>query len=72
VPPILPPGAQIAVVSGDATMPGLTIVELLRPDAYRMPPHSHRVDEFVEMQEGTITCVHAWRAPRRAAFPYGN
>lgn len=54
VPPILPPGAQIAVVSGDPTMPGRSTVELIMPDGYRMPPHSHPVDEFVEVKEGTL------------------
>jgi hypothetical protein len=40
VPPILPPGARIAVVSGDPTIPGMTTVELIMPNGYRMPPHS--------------------------------
>jgi mannose-6-phosphate isomerase-like protein (cupin superfamily) len=54
VPPILPPGARIAVVSGDPTMPVRTTIELIMPDGYRMPPHSHPVDEFVEVKEGTL------------------
>jgi quercetin dioxygenase-like cupin family protein len=54
VPPILPPGARIAVVSGDPTMPGMTTVELTMPNGYRMPPHSHPVDEFVKVKEGTL------------------
>ncbi|MBA2457400.1 MAG: cupin domain-containing protein [Gemmatimonadales bacterium] len=54
VPSILHPGAQIAVVSGDPTMPGPTTVELMMPDGYRMPPHTHPVNEFVEVKEGTL------------------
>jgi mannose-6-phosphate isomerase-like protein (cupin superfamily) len=54
VPPILPPGARIAVVSGDPTMPVPTTIELIMPDGYRMPPHSHPVDEFVEVKEGAL------------------
>jgi quercetin dioxygenase-like cupin family protein len=54
VPPILPPGARIAVVSGDPTIPGMTTVELIMPNGYRIPPHSHPVDEFVEVKEGTL------------------
>jgi mannose-6-phosphate isomerase-like protein (cupin superfamily) len=54
VPPILAPGAQIAVVSGDPTAPGPVTIELLMPDGYRMPPHSHPGDEHVEVLEGTL------------------
>ena len=35
-------------------MPGVAIVELIMPDGYRMPPHSHPADEFVEVKEGTL------------------
>jgi len=54
VPPILPAGALIAVVSGDPTGPGRCTVELAMPDGYRMPPHSHPSDEFVEVKAGTL------------------
>jgi hypothetical protein len=54
VPPILAPGAQIAVVSGDPTAPGPVTIELLMPDGYRMPPHSHPGDERVEVLQGTL------------------
>lgn len=47
-PPILPPGAMIALVSGNPAAPGRSTVELLMPDGYRMPPHYHPTDEFVE------------------------
>jgi mannose-6-phosphate isomerase-like protein (cupin superfamily) len=54
VPPILLPGAQIAIVSGDPSAPGPCTVELIMPDGYRMPPHSHPVDEHVQVLEGTL------------------
>lgn len=54
VPPILPPGALIAVVSGDPTGPGRCTVELAMPDGYLMPPHSHPGDELVEVVSGTL------------------
>ena len=54
VPPILAPGAQIAVVSGDPTAPGPVTIELIMPDGYRMPPHSHPADEHVQVLEGTL------------------
>jgi hypothetical protein len=38
VPPILPPGAQIAVVSGDPTRSGRCTVELAMPDGYGCRP----------------------------------
>jgi quercetin dioxygenase-like cupin family protein len=53
-PPILLPGARIVVISGDPTQAGWSTIELLMPDGYRMPPHSHPVDEFVEVKEGAL------------------
>ena len=35
-------------------MPVMNTVELIMPDGYRMPPHSHPEDEFVEVKEGTL------------------
>jgi hypothetical protein len=40
-PSLLPPGALIALVSGDPTGPGQSTIELSMPDGYKMPPHSH-------------------------------
>jgi quercetin dioxygenase-like cupin family protein len=54
VPPVLPPGALIAVVSGDPTGPGESTLELSMPDGYRIPPHSHPSYEHVEVREGTL------------------
>jgi quercetin dioxygenase-like cupin family protein len=53
-PPLLPPGAMIAVVSGDPTGPGQSTIQLLMPDGYRMPPHFHPTDERVEVKQGTL------------------
>ncbi|HXI95207.1 MAG TPA: hypothetical protein VNG04_03715, partial [Candidatus Acidoferrum sp.] len=46
-PPLLPPGALIAVVSGDPAGPGESTIELSMPDGYRMPPHFHPTDERI-------------------------
>ena len=54
VPPVLPPGALIAVVSGDPTAPGEFTLEVSMPNGYRLPPHSHPSDERVEVKEGTL------------------
>ena len=54
VPPLLPPGALLAVVSGDPTAPGESTIELSMPDGYRLPPHFHPSYEHVEVKEGTL------------------
>jgi quercetin dioxygenase-like cupin family protein len=54
VPPLLPPGALIAVVSGDPTGPGECTLQVSMPNGYRFPPHSHPSYEHVEVKEGTL------------------
>jgi quercetin dioxygenase-like cupin family protein len=54
VPPVLPPGALIAVVSGDPTRPGEFTLLVSMPNGYRIPPHSHPSYEHVEVKEGTL------------------
>jgi mannose-6-phosphate isomerase-like protein (cupin superfamily) len=54
VPPLLPPGALLAVVRGDPTSPGESTIELVMPDGYRLPPHYHPSFEHVEVMEGTL------------------
>jgi quercetin dioxygenase-like cupin family protein len=54
VPPLLPPGALLAVVSGDPTAPGQSTIEVSMPDGYRLPPHYHPSFEHVEVKEGTL------------------
>ena len=54
VPPVLPPGALIAVVSGDPTRPGAFTLLVSMPDGYRIPPHSHPSYEHVEVKEGAL------------------
>ena len=53
-PPLLPPGARIAVVSGDPTRPGKSTLQVSMPNGYRFPPHSHPSYEHVEVKEGTL------------------
>jgi quercetin dioxygenase-like cupin family protein len=54
VPPVLPPGALISVVSGDPTRPGKFTLLVSMPNGYRIPPHSHPSYEHVEVKEGTL------------------
>jgi quercetin dioxygenase-like cupin family protein len=54
VPPVMPPGALLAVVSGDPAAPGESTLLLSMPDGYRIPPHYHPSYEHVEVREGTL------------------
>jgi quercetin dioxygenase-like cupin family protein len=54
VPPVLPPGALIAIVSGDPTAPGEFTLLVSMPDGYRLPPHLHPSHEHVEVREGAL------------------
>jgi quercetin dioxygenase-like cupin family protein len=54
-PPMLPPGAQIAVLSGDPTKSAPYIVRLKFPANYMIPPHSHPTDENVVVVSGAVT-----------------
>ena len=54
VPPLLPPGALIAVFSGDPTAPGESTLQVSMPDGYRFPPHYHPSYEHVQVREGTL------------------
>jgi quercetin dioxygenase-like cupin family protein len=54
VPPVLPHGALIAIVSGDPTGTGRSTLQLSMPNGYRIPPHFHPSYEHVEVKEGTL------------------
>jgi len=54
-PPMLPPGAQIAVLSGDPTKSGAYAVRLKFPANYSIPAHYHPTDENVVVVSGSFT-----------------
>ena len=54
-PPFLPPGAQIAVLSGDPTKAAAYTVRLKFPANYAIPAHSHPTDENVIVVSGAFT-----------------
>lgn len=54
IPDVLPPGARLAILSGDPTGPGESSLELSMPNGYRIPPHFHPGYEHVEVKEGTL------------------
>ncbi|MBO0698064.1 MAG: cupin domain-containing protein [Zavarzinella sp.] len=53
-PPGLPPGAQMAVLDGDPTKPGLFTVRAKMPDGYIVPPHWHSADENLTIISGSF------------------
>jgi mannose-6-phosphate isomerase-like protein (cupin superfamily) len=54
-PPMLPPGASIAVLAGDPTKPAPYTVRLKFPANYAIPAHSHPTDEHVVVVSGALT-----------------
>jgi quercetin dioxygenase-like cupin family protein len=53
-PPMLPPGAQLAVLAGDPTKAGPYTVRLKFPANYDIPAHSHPTDENVAVVSGEL------------------
>ena len=54
-PPMLPAGAQIAVLAGDPTKAVPYAVRLKFPANYAIPAHSHPTDEHVVVVSGALT-----------------
>jgi quercetin dioxygenase-like cupin family protein len=54
-PPMLPPGAQIAVLAGNPTQSVPYTVRLKFPAHYKIPAHSHPTDENVVVLSGAVT-----------------
>ena len=53
-PPVLPPGAQAAILDGDPAKPGSFTIRLKVPDGYVVPPHWHSIEENVTVISGTF------------------
>jgi hypothetical protein len=53
-PPGLPPGAQVAVLSGDPAKPGPFTMRAKLPDGYEIKPHYHPADEHLTVIQGTF------------------
>jgi hypothetical protein len=54
-PAMLPPGAEAAVLFGDPSKEGLFVLRLKFPKGYRVPPHTHPVDEVLTVISGTFS-----------------
>src|SRR5262245_40611445 len=53
-PPMLPPGARMAVIEGSFSRPGPFTVRLKFPANYRIPPHWHPVKVTVTVISGSF------------------
>jgi quercetin dioxygenase-like cupin family protein len=53
-PPILPPGSELAVMSGDPSKPGFVSLRAKVPAGYTISPHTHPTDEHVVVLSGTM------------------
>ncbi len=54
-PPMLPPGAEIAVLAGNPMQAGPYTIRLKFPVHYAIPAHSHPTDENVVVVSGALT-----------------
>ena len=54
-PPFIPPGAQMAVLSGDPMKSVAYTLRLKFPAGYTIAPHSHPTDENVVVVSGNLT-----------------
>ena len=54
-PPMVPPGAEIAVLTGDPSKAAPYTVRLKFPANYSIPAHSHPTDENVVVVSGALT-----------------
>ena len=53
-PPVLPKGAQIAVISGDPAKDGAYVLRLKMPKGYQVPAHNHPTTESVTVISGNF------------------
>ena len=65
-PPMLPPGAQIAVLAGNPTASGPYTVRLKFPANYDIPAHSHPTDEHVAVVSGEFFAGMGTKLDRKA------
>jgi len=54
LPPGLPPGAQLAVLSGNPASDGAYVLRAKLPAGYKIAPHTHPTDENVTVLSGTF------------------
>jgi quercetin dioxygenase-like cupin family protein len=70
-PPMLPPGAQIAVLAGDPGKPVPYTVRLKFPANYEVPAHSHPTDENVAVVSGELFIGMGAKLDKKAGMGLG-
>jgi mannose-6-phosphate isomerase-like protein (cupin superfamily) len=68
-PPMLPEGAEIAVLEGDLTREEPHTFMLRLPDEYHVAPHSHPMREHITVISGTLLMGMGETADAEAASP---
>ena len=54
-PPVLPAGAEVAVLAGDPAAAGLITLRVKMPAGYTVAPHWHPTDEHVTVLSGSLS-----------------
>jgi quercetin dioxygenase-like cupin family protein len=68
-PPVLPAGAEIAVLAGDPHAEGAFVLRLKFPPGYEVPAHTHSGDELITVISGTFNVGHGEALDRTATLP---
>lgn len=53
-PPVLPPGAKVAVIEGNPAETGLFTMRIKLPAGYKIAPHWHPADEHITVLSGNF------------------
>lgn len=74
VPPSLPKGAKLAIISGDPGKAEPFTIRLQLPDGYKIAPHTHPTDEHVTVLSGTLRAAMgtAWDDKALGDFAPGS
>jgi hypothetical protein len=68
-PPILPPGAQLAVLEGNPGAKGPIVMRLKLPADYVIPPHWHSMHERITVISGTFNIGNGDAVDRKTSQP---
>ncbi len=70
-PPVLPQGAQIAVLEGNPSAEGPVVLRLKFPASYAIPPHWHTMTERVTVISGMLNIGAGDTLDRTGSTPVG-
>ena len=73
-PAVFPPGARMAVLSGNPAAAGPFVVRLKTPDGYKIMPHWHPTSENITVISGEfhVGMGDKWQDAGMAALPAGS